>query len=331
MRKHGLDDAPDKSTPGGRGCGGGGGLREQRDAMEPGAYGSTLIRLSNDHGTLKFLVPQLAETSCQTEEEAQEEEAEEEQGEGGNEASPPVDCDCDGPGPSKQVESLSPARPSSPPYTIHKFVPKFVMWKNRANKGKTERDRERDREIDRERKRERERERERERDLCRVHWTTCRLGAYGSTLIRLSNDHGTLKFLVPQLAETSCQTEEEAAEEEAEEEQGEGGKEASPPVDCDCDGPGPSKQVESLSPARPSSPPYTIHKFVPKFVMWKNRANKGKTGKECDKKDRKESVAFDPNNNPNCIPNFHIPPEVNKFGNYMQVSFAMAILITHSC
>ena len=36
MRKHGLDDAPDKSTPGGRGCGGGGGgLKAQRDAMEP--------------------------------------------------------------------------------------------------------------------------------------------------------------------------------------------------------------------------------------------------------------------------------------------------------
>ena len=41
-------------------------------------------------------------------------------------------------------------------------------------------------------------------------------GAYGSTLIRLSNDHGTLKFLVPQLSETSVQTEEEKEEEKEE-------------------------------------------------------------------------------------------------------------------
>ena len=35
--------------------------------------------------------------------------------------------------------------------------------------------------------------------------------------------------------------------------------------------------------------------------------------------DRKESVAFDPDNNPNAIPNFHTPKAVNKFGNYTQV------------
>lgn len=34
---------------------------------------------------------------------------------------------------------------------------------------------------------------------------------------------------------------------------------------------------------------------------------------------RKESLAYDPNNNANTIPNFHIPPAVNKFGNYTQV------------
>eukprot|EP00116_Pleurobrachia_bachei_P017783 sb/3478045/ len=46
MRKHGLDDAPDKSTPGGRGCGGGG-LREQRDTMEPKENGASNSRIQS--------------------------------------------------------------------------------------------------------------------------------------------------------------------------------------------------------------------------------------------------------------------------------------------
>ena len=50
---------------------------------------------------------------------------------------------------------------------------------------------------------------------------------------------------------------------------------------CDCDGPGPSRQLDALSPPRPMSPPrvgQNIHKFVPNLVMWKNRALRSKTG-----------------------------------------------------
>ncbi|XP_063690891.1 protein slender lobes-like isoform X8 [Bolinopsis microptera] len=96
-------------------------------------------------------------------------------------------------------------------------------------------------------------------------------GAYGTTLIRLSNDQGTLKFLVPQLSETAMQTEEDkeeevAAEEEAaEEEAAEEEKEDDAGVD------------------------------------------------------RKESIAYDPEDSPNAISNFHTPKAVNKHGNYTQV------------
>ena len=67
--------------------------------------------------------------------------------------------------------------------------------------------------------------------MCLTNNTPQLQGAYGTTLIRLSNDQGTLKFLVPQLSEQAVQTEcveeqEEAKEEgEVEEEVAEEGEE----------------------------------------------------------------------------------------------------------
>lgn len=147
-------------------------------------------------------------------------------------------------------------------------------------------------------------------------------GAYGSTLIRLSNDQGTLKFLVPQLSEQAVQTdaeeeeqvEEPVAEEEAkEEETGADGEdsisgELSTPL---CDLPPPEDEEEEARDRMPEPP--TIDE-------------PGAIQKPCG---RKESMAFDNFKDPNPVSIYHTPSEVNKFGNYMQVQMLGEDLHAH--
>jgi len=133
-------------------------------------------------------------------------------------------------------------------------------------------------------------------------------GANGSTLIRLSNDHGTLKFLVPQLSEVSVQTgdgEEEGGEEAKEEDAGDAcdsisGELSTPLVDP---APPTAEELEEARDCMPDPPEIDEPGAIQKPVAV----------------NRKESVAYDPERHPTMGPNFHTPKEVNRFGNYMQV------------
>merc|ERR1739848_186510 len=148
-------------------------------------------------------------------------------------------------------------------------------------------------------------------------------GAYGTTLIRLSNDQGTLKFLVPQLSEQAVQTEcEEEQEEEKEEAEAEGeAAEEEKEDDAGAD----NKDLDSIS-GELSTPLCDDSELPPPAECDEERdrmpdppqiEEPGDVQKPVG--DRKESVAFDPENSANTIPNFHTPKAVNKFGNYTQV------------
>ncbi|KAL5248594.1 hypothetical protein ACHWQZ_G017690 [Mnemiopsis leidyi] len=157
-------------------------------------------------------------------------------------------------------------------------------------------------------------------------------GAYGTTLIRLSNDQGTLKFLVPQLSEQAVQTECEEECEEKKEEAAE--EEAAAEEDKEDDAGADNRDLDSIS-GELSTPLCDDSDLPPPAECDEERDRMPDPPQIEEPGDvqkpvgRKESVAFDPENNPNAVPNFHTPKAVNKFGNYTQVQMLGEDLHAH--
>ncbi|XP_063690892.1 uncharacterized protein LOC134823371 isoform X9 [Bolinopsis microptera] len=147
-------------------------------------------------------------------------------------------------------------------------------------------------------------------------------GAYGTTLIRLSNDQGTLKFLVPQLSETAMQTEEDKEEEVAAEE--EAAEEEAAEEEKEDDAGADNKDLDSIS-GELSTPLCEDSDLPPPAECDEERDRMPdppqieEPGDVQKPVDRKESIAYDPEDSPNAISNFHTPKAVNKHGNYTQV------------